>query len=55
MNHFLGLIILAFCIAGAFALVNKDEKKERIKYFLTLLAYMIVGSLAFSWLMYLVP
>lgn len=55
MNHFIGLAILAVCIAGAFALVNKEKKRERIHYFLTLLAYMILGSLVFSWLMYLVP
>ena len=55
MNHFITLIIISICIAGVFSLVNKEQKQERIRYFLILLAYMILGSLVFSWLMYLVP
>ncbi|UCF37189.1 MAG: hypothetical protein JSU96_20780 [Acidobacteriota bacterium] len=53
MNHFLGLLILSLCIATVFSLVNRSETTERIKYFLTLMGYMVVGSLLFAWLMYL--
>ena len=55
MNHFLGLLVLSVCIATIFSLINKSGSKERIRYFLTLMAYMVVGSLLFAWLMYLIP
>lgn len=55
MNHFLGLLILSLCIATVFSLINRTDSKERFRYFLTLMAYMVVGSLLFAWLMYLIP
>ncbi len=54
MNHFLGLIILSLCVATVFALINPERKENPARYFLKLLAYMIVGSWAFSWLMHLI-
>ncbi|MGH9340607.1 MAG: hypothetical protein ACRD1R_13695 [Acidobacteriota bacterium] len=51
MNHFLGLIIISLGIAAIFSLITKDHKDERIRYFLTLLAYMIAGSFIAAWLM----
>lgn len=55
MNHFLGLAILSLCVASVFALLNRSDRKERFRYFLTLMGYMLVGSLLFSWLMYFLP
>ena len=55
MNHFVGLFILSICIATVFALVNRNETSERIRYFFTLMGYMVVGSLLFAWVMYLIP
>ena len=54
MNHYLGLIILSVCIASVFTLITKDTSEERIRYFLSLLAYMILGSLAAGWVMFFI-
>ncbi len=51
MNHYLSLIVLSLCIASVFTLITKDTPEERIRYFLSLLAYMILGSLATGWVM----
>jgi len=55
VNHFFGLIILSLCIATVFSLINRSDSKERVRYFFTLMLYMVVGSLLFAWLMYLIP
>lgn len=55
MNHFVGLLIISTCIATAFAFLNRSDRKERLKYFFTLMTYMVFGSLAFSWVMYFIP
>ncbi len=55
MNHFTGLIILAFGIALVFALIAKEGRPARIRYFFKLLAYMILGSLAGAWVMSAIP
>lgn len=55
MNHFLGLIVLALCISLVFAAISKDSQKERIRYFLVLMGYMVIGSLLASWVMAAVP
>lgn len=55
MNHFNGLIILTIGIAAVFAMINKDNASERVRYFLSLLGYMVVGSLIAVWLMNFIP
>lgn len=55
MNHFSGILIFALCVATVFALVNREGFRDRVNYFLTLIAYMVAGSLLFSWVMYLLP
>lgn len=55
MNHFLGLIILSLCIASVFALTMKETREDRVRYFFSLLAYLILGSLIASWIMYPFP
>ncbi len=55
MNHFNGLIILTIGIAAVFAVINKDNAGERIRYFLSLLGYMVVGSLIAVWVMHFIP
>jgi len=52
VNHFVGLVILSIAVALVFALINKDMEKERLRYFLTLIGYMIGGSFVFAWIMY---
>lgn len=55
MNHFAGLVVFALCVATIFALLNRSGTRERILYFLTLMGYMVAGSLIFAWLMSLIP
>lgn len=55
MNHFIAVSILSVCIATVFTLITKETQKERIRYFLTLLGYMVVGSFVGAWIMYSVP
>ena len=55
MNHLLGLVLLALSIGIVFAMINKEETRERVRYFLSLSAYLILGSLAAVWLMQLIP
>lgn len=51
MNHFVGLMLLSLCVASVFTFVNPEAGDEPVRYFFKLLAYMIVGSLVFAWLM----
>ena len=55
MNHFNGLIILTIGIAAVFAVINKDNASERVRSFLSLLGYMVVGSLIAVWVMHSIP
>ena len=55
MNHFDGLVVLAFCVALVFALIAKEGRQARVRYFFKLLAYMILGSLAGAWAMSAIP
>lgn len=55
MNHSWGMIILAVSVATVFAMIMKEDTEQRIRYFLSLVAYMIVGSLIAAWIMYPIP
>ena len=55
MSHYLGLLIISLCVATAFTLLNREGTKEQTKYFLTLMGYMVVGSLLAAWVMYYIP
>ncbi|MFQ5740222.1 MAG: hypothetical protein ACE5JX_14545 [Acidobacteriota bacterium] len=55
MNHFIGLIILSLSVATVFSLIIKEDRDERIRYFLTLLIYMVVGSFVGGWVMSAIP
>lgn len=55
MNHFSGLIMLALGVATVFALITKEDWQEQVCYFFKLLAFMILGSLAGSWVMSAIP
>jgi len=52
MNHFVGLLILAICIATVFALIARESKEESLRYFVKLTAYMVLGSFIAAWTMY---
>jgi len=55
VNHYFAISILSVCIATVFTLITKDTQEERIRYFLKLLGYMVVGSFVAAWIMYSVP
>lgn len=55
MNHLFGLVLLAVSIGIVFAMINKEDTGERVRYFLSLTAYLILVSLAAVWLMQLIP
>ena len=52
MNHYVGLLILAVCIAVVFTLIAGESKEERLRYFVKLTAYMALGSFVAAWTMY---
>ncbi len=52
MNHYLAISIISLCIATVFTLITKETKQERIRYFLKLMGYMVLGSFVAAWLMY---
>ena len=52
MNHFIAISIISLCIATVFTLITKETKQERIRYFLKLMGYMVLGSFVAAWLMY---
>ena len=55
VNHYIAISILSVCITTVFTLITKETKEERIRYFLKLLGYMVVGSFVVAWIMYSVP
>jgi len=55
VNHYIAICILSVCITTVFTLITKETKEERIRYFLKLLGYMVVGSFVVAWIMYSVP
>ena len=51
-DHFLIMTLYAFLVSAFFALLWRQEKRERWKLFGLLLASLVVGGLAVAWLMY---
>ena len=54
-DHFLIMTIYAFLVSGFFALLWRQEKRERWKLFGILVASLVLGGLAVAWLMYPFP
>ncbi|HMA18667.1 MAG TPA: hypothetical protein VKS03_09530 [Thermoanaerobaculia bacterium] len=54
-DHFLIMAAYAFLVAAFFALLWRDEKRERLRLFGILLAALLLGGLAVAWLMYPFP
>jgi len=52
VNHYIAISIISLCIATVFTLITKETKQERIRYFLKLMGYMVLGSFVAAWLMY---
>lgn len=54
-DHFPAMVLLATLIAAFLALLWRDEKRERIRFFAKLWLSIVGGSIALGWLMLLVP
>jgi len=55
VNHYVAILILSLCISSVFSLVVKENAEERIRYFLKLMGYMVLGSFVASWVMFAIP
>ena len=51
MDHFFLLIVQALLIAVFFAFLWKRDSRERLRYFLKVLAALVVGAIVLGWLM----
>jgi hypothetical protein len=54
-DHFVIMAAYALLVSAFFALLWRDEKRERLRLFGILLAALLVGGLAVAWLMYPFP
>ncbi len=55
VDHFLIMTIYALLISFFFALLWRNERRERVALFLKLFLALVVGALAVAWLMYPFP
>ena len=55
VDHFLIMTIYAVLVSGFFALLWRQERRERWKLFGLLVASLVLGGLAVAWLMYPFP
>lgn len=55
MDHFTAMIVLSAAISLVFAILAKDDTRERIKYFLLSFAAFFLASLILAWGMYPFP
>ena len=54
-DHFLIMTLYALLVSAFFALLWRQDVRERWKLFGTLLASLVLGGLAVAWLMYPFP
>jgi len=52
-SHLLSMIIYAVFVSLVMALIRRTDKKDRIRYGVTLFLIMTAGALAFGWFMFL--
>ncbi len=55
VDHFVIMVFYAFLVSAFFALLWRQEKRERWKLFGVILASLVLGGLAVAWLMYPFP
>ncbi len=55
VDHFLIMCFYALLVSAFFALLWRDDRRERWKLFGTLVASLVLGGLAVAWLMYPFP
>jgi len=54
-NHLVFMLIFSICTSLVLSFIAKSGKRERIKYFLTLLGAFVVLSVVAGWLMFPFP
>ena len=54
-DHFLIMTIYALLISLFFALLWRNERRERVALFVKLFLALVAGALAVAWLMYPFP
>ncbi len=54
-DHFVIMVLYAFLVSVFFALLWRQEKRERWRLFGVILASLVLGGLAVAWLMYPFP
>jgi apolipoprotein N-acyltransferase len=52
-SHLLSMVVYAVFVALVMALIRRTEKKDRIRYGITLFLIMTAGAIAFGWFMFL--
>jgi len=55
VDHFVIMTLYAFLISLFFALLWRNERRERTALFVKLFLALVVGALAVAWLMYPFP
>ncbi len=55
VDHFVIMTLYAFLISLFFALLWRNERRERTTLFVKLFLALVVGALAVAWLMYPFP
>jgi uncharacterized membrane protein YfcA len=55
VDHFLIMSVYALLVSSFFALLWREEKRERWKLFGILFGSLVLGGLAVAWLMYPFP
>jgi asparagine N-glycosylation enzyme membrane subunit Stt3 len=54
-DHFIIMAVYALLVSAFFALLWREERRERLRLFGILLAALLLGGLAVAWLMYPFP
>jgi len=54
-NHFVLMLIFSICTSLVLTFIAKKGRKERTRYFFTLLCAFVVISILASWLMFPFP
>ena len=54
-SHFLLLVLFAFFVSLVFAILSKEDGKERLRFGALLFAAFIAAAIVLGWLMYPFP
>jgi hypothetical protein len=54
-DHFIIMAVYAILVSAFFALLWREERRERLRLFGILIAALLLGGLAVAWLMYPFP